>query len=222
MGYLHEIEFFFQNGNRYTLNYLIIFHDSTSAILVLILVLVGILIVKLLINKFINLNLLQEHIIELIWTVLPAVILLFIAVPSLENLYLFDDPFLPNLTIKIIGHQWYWSYEYSDFSELDYDSYIVNDSLFRLLNTDNSVIFPVNTKIRLIISRTDVIHSWTVPSLGVKIDAVPGRLNQLLAISNRCGLYFGQCSEICGVNHRFIPVKLEVVPIQYFSMWLNL
>lgn len=213
---------FFQNRSRYTLDYLLIFHDRTIAIIALILVLVGTLILSLLISKLINLNLLQEHTIELIWTILPAVILLFVAVPSLQNLYLLDDPFLPNLTVKIIGHQWYWSYEYSDFLNLDYDSYLVNDRLFRLLDVDNSLIFPINTKIRLIIGSTDVIHSWTIPSLGLKVDAVPGRLNQLLSVVNRCGLYFGQCSEICGVNHRFMPIKLEVTPIYYFSSWLNL
>ena len=126
------------------------------------------------------------------------------------------------MTVKVIGHQWYWSYEYSDFLNLDYDSYLLNDSLFRLLDVDNSLIFPVNTKIRLIIGSTDVIHSWTIPSLGLKVDAVPGRLNQLLSVVRRCGLYFGQCSEICGVNHRFMPIKLEVTPISYFSSWLNL
>ena len=213
---------FFQDRSRYVLDYLVIFHDRRISILTLILVLVGSLIVNLLINKLINLNLLQEHLIELIWTIIPAVILLFIAVPSLQILYLLDDPFLPSLTIKIIGHQWYWSYEYSDFVNLEYDSYLINESLFRLLEVDNSLIFPKNIKMRLIIGRTDVIHSWTVPALGLKIDAVPGRLNQLLSIVSRSGLYFGQCSEICGVNHRFIPIKLEVIPIEYFSNWLNL
>jgi len=198
------------------------FHDTRIAVLTLILILIGSLMINLLYNKFINLRLVQEHTTELVWTLTPAVILIFIVVPSLQILYLLDDPFLPNIRIKIIGHQWYWSYEYSDFKELEYDSYILNDSLFRLLEVDNSLVFPLKTKIRLIIRSTDVIHSWTVPTLGLKVDAVPGRLNQLLRNVSRCGLFFGQCSEICGANHSFMPIKLEVVPISFFYNWLNL
>lgn len=138
-----------------------------------------------------------------------------------------DDPFSPKITIKTIGHQWYWSYEYSDFPNIEFDSYIkpqneiaINEA--RLLEADNRIIVPVNNQVRIIVSATDVIHSWTVPALGVKIDAVPGRLNQISFITNRPGIFYGQCSEICGANHRFIPIKLEVVSIKDFIKWINL
>lgn len=162
----------------------------------------------------------------MIWTILPIFILFVIATPSLKVLYIIDDPFSPNLTIKAIGHQWYWSYEYSDFPEIEFNSYITpqNETLrreSRLLETDNNLVLPVNTQIRLIATAADVIHAWTVPSLGVKADAVPGRLNQLIFSVKRPGLFYGQCSEICGANHRFIPIKLEVVPINNFTNWIN-
>ena len=155
----------------------------------------------------------------------PVFVLFIIAVPSLKVLYLIDDPFSPNLTIKAIGHQWYWSYEYSDFPDIEFNSYILPESDLtlsdrRLLETDNRLVVPVDSKIRVITTAADVIHSWTIPSMGVKADAVPGRLNQTIFSTNRTGIFYGQCSEICGANHRFIPIKIEVVPIKNFSDWL--
>jgi cytochrome c oxidase subunit 2 len=137
-----------------------------------------------------------------------------------------DDPFSPNLTIKTIGHQWYWSYEYSDFPDIEFRSYIIPFSdlkrgSIRLLETDNNLILPVNNQIRMIVRATDVIHSWTIPALGVKVDAVPGRLNQIIFNLKHVGVFFGQCSEICGANHRFIPIKLEAIPIKNFINWVN-
>jgi cytochrome c oxidase subunit 2 len=125
-----------------------------------------------------------------------------------------------------MGHQWYWSYEYSDFINLEFDSYIIpssdlNDNSFRLLDVDNRTVIPYNTQIRTLISAADVLHSWTVPALGVKADAVPGRLNQVNFYSNRPGLFFGQCSEICGANHRFIPISIERVPPYIFINWVK-
>lgn len=173
-------------------------------------------------NRF----LLQDQTIEIVWTVAPIFILFIIATPSLKVLYILDDPFSPNLTIKAIGHQWYWSYEYSDFPQVEFNSYMLpledtqlTDS--RLLETDNNLVLPLNTQIRVITTAADVIHAWTVPALGVKADAVPGRLNQLIFSVKRPGLFYGQCSEICGANHRFIPIKIEVVPIENFMNWLN-
>ena len=170
--------------------------------------------------------LVQNQTTEILWTVLPVFILLAIASPSLKALYLLDDPFSPNITIKATGHQWYWSYEYSDFPDLEFTSYIIPEidlpnNFNRLLETDNRVVLPLNTPIRVITTGGDVIHSWTVPSLGVKADAVPGRLNQITFSVSRPGVFFGQCSEICGANHRFIPIKLEVVPIKTFINWVN-
>lgn len=193
-------------------------------IITLITILVGSSILFIFFFKISNRFLLQEQIIEIIWTTCPVFILFIIALPSLKTLYLLDDPFNPSLTIKAIGHQWYWSYEYSDFPDLTFDSYIIprdDSSLFaRLLETDNSVVLPMNTQIRVITTGADVIHSWTVPALGVKADAIPGRLNQIIFSINRPGIYFGQCSEICGSNHSFIPIKIESVPIGVFVNWV--
>jgi len=130
------------------------------------------------------------------------------------------------LTLKTIGHQWYWSYEYSDFNQIEFDSYIIqsnelNNYNFRLLDVDNRVILPINLKIRILITAADVIHSWSVPSLGVKVDGTPGRLNQTNFIINRPGLYYGQCSEICGANHSFIPIVIERVNLKSFINWIK-
>lgn len=177
-------------------------------------------------NKFTNRFLLRGQTIEIIWTVIPAIVLIFIALPSLRLLYLLDEISTPSITLKTIGHQWYWSYEYSDFYIIEFDSYIipVNEIKlynFRLLDVDNRVIIPINLKIRILITAADVIHSWTVPSLGVKVDGTPGRLNQSNFIINRPGLFFGQCSEICGSNHSFIPIVIERVKFNYFIKWIK-
>lgn len=125
-----------------------------------------------------------------------------------------------------MGHQWYWSYEYSDFQKINFDSYIIpidkiNPNEFRLIEVDNRIVLPIKTQIRIIISASDVIHSWTIPSLAVKADAVPGRLNQANFLLNRPGLFFGQCSEICGTNHRFIPITIERISPIFFINWIK-
>jgi len=125
-----------------------------------------------------------------------------------------------------VGHQWYWSYEYSDFNNLEFDSYIIpsneiRNKIFRLLDVDNRTVVPINSQVRTLISAADVLHSWTVPRIGIKADAVPGRLNQVNFYSNRPGVYFGQCSEICGANHSFIPIVLERVPSKIFIKWIK-
>jgi len=202
------------------------FHDHTILILLLITVLVGYIIISLFFNKFTNRFLLSGQTIEIIWTILPAIILLFIAFPSLRLLYLLDEINKPAITLKTIGHQWYWSYEYSDFKNIEFDSYItptkeLEKNNFRLIDVDSRIILPVNSQIRVIVRAADVLHSWTVPSLGVKIDATPGRLNQTNIFINRSGLYYGQCSEICGTNHRFMPIVIESIPINKFIKWIN-
>nr|YP_010698152.1 cytochrome c oxidase subunit II [Brueelia nebulosa]WCF77113.1 cytochrome c oxidase subunit 2 [Brueelia nebulosa] len=158
---------------------------------------------------------------EIFWTVLPCMVLAFLAIPSLLTLYMVEEIVKPVLTIKVIGHQWYWSYEYEDFETVEFDSYLVPiDSIlngeFRLLEVDKKVIIPCRQEVRLIVSSSDVIHSWTIPSMGVKVDAVPGRLNQINLFSNRTGLSYGQCSEICGSFHAFMPICLESVPSNKF------
>nr|BAF80266.1 cytochrome c oxidase subunit II [Culicoides dubius] len=203
------------------------FHDHTLLILLLITILVGYIMISLFFNKFTNRFLLSGQNIEIIWTILPAVILLFIAFPSLRLLYLLDEINKPSITIKAIGHQWYWSYEYSDFKNIEFDSYMIPtnelpENGFRLLDVDNRIILPINSHIRVIVTAMDVLHSWTVPSLGVKIDATPGRLNQTNLYMNRSGLFFGQCSEICGVNHSFMPIVIESIPAKKFINWIFL
>lgn len=182
-------------------------------------------------GKHINQGLVEIQIVEWVWTLIPAVLLLQIALPSLLLLYMLDETVDRALTVKTIGHQWYWSYEYSDFwtvkrgQGLEFDSYIIprvelERGIFRLLEVDNRTVLPAHTQVRVLVSSADVLHSWTVPSLGVKADAVPGRLNQLKFIIQRPGLYFGQCSEICGANHRFIPIVVERVNLNTFFNWV--
>lgn len=215
-----------QNRASPLIEQIIFFHDHTLIILIIITILVGYLIINLFFNNYINRFLLEGQIIELIWTIIPTITLIFIALPSLRLLYLLDELNNPLITLKSIGHQWYWSYEYSDFNNVEFDSYIIqyNKSTpnnFRLLDVDNRIILPINNQIRIIVTAADVIHSWTVPSLGVKIDANPGRLNQTNLFINRPGIFFGQCSEICGANHRFIPIIIERVSIKNFINWIN-
>nr|ACL50766.1 cytochrome oxidase subunit II [Harpalus rufipes] len=205
---------------------LMFFHDHTLMILAMITMLVGYLMSTLFYNKYINRYLLEGQMIEVIWTVLPAITLVFIALPSLRLLYLLDEVSNPLMTLKSIGHQWYWSYEYSDFKILEFDSYMIpinelKNSGFRLLDVDNRIILPFNTQIRVLVTAMDVIHSWTIPALGVKIDATPGRLNQSNFFMNRSGLFYGQCSEICGANHSFMPIVIESVPMYNFINWMS-
>lgn len=205
---------------------LIFFHDHAMVILILITTFVGYIIATLFFNLYINRFLLENQSIEVVWTITPAFILIFIAIPSLRLLYLLDEINNPVVTLKAIGHQWYWRYEYSDFLQLEFDSYILptnelTESRFRLLDVDNRTVLPINAQVRVLVRAADVIHSWTVPALGVKADAIPGRLNQLSLTVNRPGLFYGQCSEICGANHRFIPIVIERVKVDSFLNWIS-
>lgn len=167
--------------------------------------------------------------IEIIWTLLPSVILIVVALPSFALLYSIDEIVDPSLTIKVIGHQWYWSYEYSDFNEqlgtINFDSYMIpEDELelgeLRLLEVDNRIVLPVNTHIRVLVTAADVLHSWAIPSLGIKMDACTGRLNQTSVFILREGVFYGQCSEICGVGHGNMPVAVEAVTSDKYIAWL--
>nr|YP_010963440.1 cytochrome c oxidase subunit II [Thitarodes xunhuaensis]WNL54555.1 cytochrome c oxidase subunit 2 [Thitarodes xunhuaensis] len=215
-----------QNSSSPLMEQIIFFHDHTLLILIMITMLVGYIMLSLFINKYVNRFLLEQQMIELIWTILPAITLIFIALPSLRLLYLLDEINNPLITLKTIGHQWYWSYEYSDFNKIEFNSYMIpmNElklNEFRLLDVDNRIILPMNTQIRILITATDVIHSWTIPSLGVKIDATPGRLNQSNFFLNRPGLFYGQCSEICGANHSFMPIVIESISMNKFINWIK-
>jgi len=177
-------------------------------------------------NKIVHKDANHGTLIELIWTVLPAIILIAIAFPSFKLLYLMDEVIDPAMTIKALGHQWYWSYEYSDFvnsdgDSIEFESYMVptedlEEGQLRLLEVDNRVVVPTHTHIRFIITGTDVLHAFAVPSLGLKMDAIPGRLNQSSAIIEREGVFYGQCSEICGVGHSVMPICIEA-----YLAWLE-
>jgi cytochrome c oxidase subunit 2 len=214
----------FQDRVSPLIEQLIFFHDHALLVLLLITSLVVFIIYVLMGNLILNRFLLEGQEIEVIWTVFPAIILVFIAFPSLRLLYLLDEVRGPGLTLRVLGHQWYWRYEYSDFGELEFDSYMRADDQngdFRLLDVDNRVVLPVSCIVRSLISSVDVIHSWAVPGLGIKLDAVPGRVNQRSFFLERVGLWYGQCSEICGANHRFIPIVIESVFVSGFLSWLG-
>jgi cytochrome c oxidase subunit 2 len=156
-----------------------------------------------------------DHLVERVWTVLPIIVLIFLVYPSIYLLYLIDERRVEFLcTLKVIGHQWYWRYKIDGLLELDIDSYIDSESVVRLIDVDNRVIVPAQEQIRALITSRDVLHSWALPSLGLKIDAIPGRLNQFVFIVILNSVIHGQCREICGVNHSFIPIVLEAVRLK--------
>nr|AIY61882.1 cytochrome c oxidase subunit 2 [Acanthotermes acanthothorax] len=203
---------------------LIFFHDHALMIMLMIITTVMYTMVGIIQNKQTSRFILEGQMIETVWTIAPAIILIFIAMPSLRLLYLMDEVHNPALTLKAVGHQWYWSYEYSDFTKLEFDSYMTQDqqeNTFRLLDTDNRIVLPMNSPTRMIVTAADVLHSWTVPSLGVKTDATPGRLNQVSFSINRPGILYGQCSEICGANHSFMPITIESVSTNQFINWVS-
>nr|YP_010836017.1 cytochrome c oxidase subunit II [Oedipoda caerulescens]WGC89947.1 cytochrome c oxidase subunit II [Oedipoda caerulescens]WIW75293.1 cytochrome c oxidase subunit 2 [Oedipoda caerulescens] len=202
------------------------FHDYTMIVLIMITMIVGYSISYMLMMKFTNRNMLHGHLIETMWTMMPAITLICVALPSLRLLYLLDDSLDAMITIKTIGRQWYWSYEYSDFNNIEFDTYMkpekeLNLKEFRLLEVDNRTILPMTTEVRVLTSASDVLHSWAIPALGIKIDATPGRLNQGMFTINRPGLFFGQCSEICGANHSFMPIVIESTSMKLFIKWMS-
>jgi len=212
-------------------------HDNIMYYLVIILFSVGWILVFI-VRNYINTKSLMPHkylnhgtLIELIWTITPAIILILIAFPSFKLLYLMDEVNDPSMSILAEGHQWYWSYQYPDFLNLDdefieFDSYIIPESdleegSLRMLEVDNRVILPELTHVRFIITAADVIHSFAIPALGIKCDAYPGRLNQVSMFINREGVFYGQCSEICGILHSSMPIVIESVSLEKFLNWLE-
>nr|AAK52683.1 cytochrome c oxidase subunit II [Cynomys ludovicianus] len=220
----YPLELGFQDATSPIMEELLHFHDHTLMIVFLISSLVLYIISLMLTTKLTHTSTMDAQEVETIWTILPAIILMLIALPSLRILYMVDEINNPSLTVKTMGHQWYWSYEYTDYEDLNFDSYMVPTSELtpgdlRLLEVDNRVVLPMELPVRMLISSEDVRHSWTVPSLGLKTDAIPGRLNQATLTSTRPGLYYGQCSEICGSNHSFMPIVLGMVPLKHFGNW---
>nr|AGK38003.1 cytochrome c oxidase subunit II [Ziphius cavirostris]AGK38042.1 cytochrome c oxidase subunit II [Ziphius cavirostris]CUW00929.1 cytochrome c oxidase subunit II [Ziphius cavirostris] len=214
----------FQDATSPIMEELLHFHDHTLMIVFLISSLVLYVITLMLTTKLTHTSTMDAQEVETIWTVLPAIILIMIALPSLRILYMMDEINNPSLTVKTMGHQWYWSYEYTDYENLNFDSYMIPTSdlkpgELRLLEVDNRMVIPMEMTVRVLVSSEDVLHSWAVPSLGLKTDAIPGRLNQTTLMSTRPGLFYGQCSEICGSNHSFMPIVLELVPLENFEKW---
>lgn len=169
----------------------------------------------------------HHTLLEVIWTLVPLIILIVIAIPSFKILYQVEKSEKADMTLKVIGRQWYWQYEYPDYNNIAFDSYIVPDKdikpgMFRLLETDNRVVLPVGKVIKLLITGGDVIHSWGIPAFGVKTDAVPGRINEAWIKITKPGVYYGQCSELCGINHGFMPIAIEAVSPEDFDKWVIL
>ena len=168
----------------------------------------------------------HNTIIEMLWTVVPVLILVIIAIPSFKLMYYMDRVPNPDMTIKVTGHQWYWTYEYPDQAGLTFDSNLIPEADLkpgqkRLLDVDNPLVVPVDTVIRVYVTGTDVIHSWFVPSFGVQEYAVIGRLNESWMKVEHPGVYYGQCNQICGINHAFMPIKIEAVSKDDFQRWLG-
>lgn len=219
-------QFGFQEAASTTIELLNYFHDYMIIILLIVLVFVSYLFVRIISFTHLDKYTVDSHVLETVWTVLPVVILLFMAFPSLYLLYLIEDVSSPSLTVKVIGHQWYWEYQYSNsWLEASFDSYMLHDSsafaLYYNLDVDNRLVLPSSSTILFLVSSADVLHSWTVPALGIKCDSVPGRLNYLVSYTPYCGVYYGQCREICGSNHRFMPIVLEFVAMEDFINHLN-
>lgn len=172
----------------------------------------------------------HNTLLEVVWTILPSLVLLFVAFPSFALLYSIDELVNPSATLKSVGHQWYWTYEYSDFGaefgSVELESYMVPEEdlgkgHYRLLETNYRVVLPVGVHIRALVTSADVLHSWAIPSLGIKVDACPGRLNQTAMFIKREGVFYGQCSEICGVNHGFMPIVVQAVSLDTYGAWLS-
>ena len=166
----------------------------------------------------------HNSVVEILWTVIPVIILISMGVPSLKLLFFMDKTYEPDMTLKVSGHQWYWSYEYPDHGDFTFEAWMVDEEELeedqpRLLTTDEVVVLPVNTNIRVLLTSDDVIHAWAVPQFGIKIDAMPGRTNETWVRIEKEGTYYGQCSELCGVNHGFMPIKIRAVSQEAFLDW---
>lgn len=212
-----------QDALSVTIEQIVYFHDYLMLVIIIIMCVVGYFIGFVLFTKTFSSRIVADHLVERVWTILPIVVLIFLVYPSIYLLYLIDESRVEFLcTLKVIGHQWYWSYKIDGVLRLEIDSYIDADRVVRLIDVDNRVVVPAQEHIRALITSNDVLHSWALPSLGVKIDAIPGRLNQFVFIVILNSVVHGQCSEICGVNHSFIPIVLEAVSLSDLLCWKSL
>nr|YP_010976659.1 cytochrome c oxidase subunit II [Tenuidactylus dadunensis]WNX96096.1 cytochrome c oxidase subunit II [Tenuidactylus dadunensis] len=220
----HPAQLGFQDAASPIMEELLHLHDHAMMVVFLISAFVLYIITLLITTTLSHTGTMNAQMVETVWTILPAVILVLIALPSLRILYMMDEVSNPHLTIKAIGHQWYWSYEYTDYDNLTFDAYMVQTPDLplggpRLLEVDHHTVVPADSPTRMLISAEDVLHSWAVPALGVKTDAIPGRLNQTTLTTSRPGLFYGQCSEICGANHSFMPIVIESTTLGAFETW---
>nr|QQV69669.1 cytochrome c oxidase subunit 2 [Anodonta anatina] len=216
----------FQDSYSSLSSELTFFHDHAMFVLVLVSSFVGYMMVCLLKSSLSSRFIMEAQALEAAWTMVPGLLLLILAIPSVRLLYLLDEVGGPMVSMKAIGHQWYWEYEYGDGSDIVmFDSYMVSglevvNGGYRLLEVDNRCVLPYGVDSRILVSSADVIHAWALPSLGVKADAIPGRINQVGVHLTSSGVMFGQCSEICGVNHSFMPISVESVSPEVFYHWL--
>lgn len=210
---------FFHSPSSYMIEMVVLMHDYVILFLCRVSLLVLYNMRFVLFTGHFSLNFYENHQLERVWTFLPFAILLFIVIPSLSSLYMLDTCMFCGLSLRIVGHQWYWRYFFKDFKDMAFDSYMApsDSTSLRLIDVDNRLIVPNLLPVRFIVTSADVIHSWTIPSFGVKIDAIPGRINQFCFSAKHRGVYFGQCSEICGANHRFMPIVIESVPFKSFT-----
>ena len=229
-----DLNWYFQPSCSTTMDKIIDLHNDIMVFLVFIFIFISWLLVRIIYlfrskNKnTIRFRFQHNSKLEQIWTIIPAIILLLIATPSFSLLYSLDETkmFSPKITLHVIGNQWYWTYNYpeiiskiesnSNWESLQFDSYMLTEDLlskgsFRLLEVDNMVYLPVQTNIRILVTSRDVLHSWAIPSLGIKIDACPGRINQISLYIKRSGTFYGQCSELCGVQHSFMPIAIKAI-----------
>nr|UTN43087.1 cytochrome c oxidase subunit 2 [Osculotes curta] len=207
-----------QDSSSVLMSFISHFHDHVMMVVLVVLSIISYVMIMIFFFPCFGRFLKSSESLEGLWTVLPCLVLASLAAPSLMTLYLSDEVSSPVFSIKIVGHQWYWTYEYGDIM-MSYDSYLVptNDLKvgdFRLLEVDKSIFLPLDSETRLLVTSSDVIHSWTIPSMGVKMDAIPGRLNQFFILPYRSGKMYGQCSEICGSMHSYMPICVEVVPLE--------
>nr|QDP17854.1 cytochrome c oxidase subunit 2 [Parachtes riberai] len=207
---------YFQNSVSLVMEQLLYFHDYSMIIMVGVMVMVGYFMADFCVASYYNRGIHEGQKLEGLWTVLPGMLLLLIVFPSLKTLYYMEESDMSDMSIKVTGHQWYWEYEYFGILEKEMESYMSSDGTFRLMEVDNWLVVPFGVGLKIIVSSLDVIHSWTIPSIGLKVDAVPGRLNQLFTLFSRPGVYIGQCSEICGANHSFMPTSVEVLSVMDF------
>jgi cytochrome c oxidase subunit 2 len=203
----------FQDAISPIIEHLMFFHDHVILTLIIIIILILYLVISLTKIRLFNRLIYEGQEIETIWTLTPAFILIIIALPSIKVLYMIEEIKNKSFILKTIGHQWYWSYE-NTLTNLEADSFLTENHHIRLLKTTENINIPANLISQVIVSSEDVIHSWTIPRMGVKVDAVPGRLNQTFLIPKQIGIFTGQCSEICGANHSFIPIFISRIPIK--------